>query len=175
MEEKILIAGSGGQGIMFLGKVLAHTALRENKFVTWFPVYGAEVRGGTAHCTTIISDKEIGSPYVSNPDTAIFLNEPSVDKFLKKVKSKGMVFINKSLVSKKARRKDVKIFYYPLTEQAAKLADPRVTNIVALAKYLKHKGVFSLKSVLETLKELIPDEKIFEINQKVLKEAYKGH
>ncbi|MEW6170057.1 MAG: 2-oxoacid:acceptor oxidoreductase family protein, partial [Candidatus Omnitrophota bacterium] len=155
MEEKILIAGSGGQGIMFLGKILAHTALRLNLFVTWLPAYGAEVRGGTAYCMVVISDKEIGSPYISSPDTAIFLNEPSVEKFLKKVRPRGTVFINKSLVNRKPRRKDVKIFYCNFTEQAAKLFDTRVTNIVALAKYLKYKNIFSLKSILETIKELV--------------------
>ena len=99
MTEKIIIAGSGGQGVMLLGKILAETAMQENKFVTWLPAYGAEVRGGTSHCMVIISDKEIGSPYVDKADTLIIMNQPSLERFKERRAPQGLLLINSSLAS----------------------------------------------------------------------------
>ncbi len=90
MLEKIIIAGAGGQGIMLLGKVLSEAAMRLDKYVTWLPSYGAEVRGGTAHCMVIVSDAEIGSPYVKEADTLIIMNAPSLKKFKNRIKNKGL-------------------------------------------------------------------------------------
>jgi 2-oxoglutarate ferredoxin oxidoreductase subunit gamma len=98
MMEKIIIAGAGGQGIMLLGRVLAEAAMRENKYVTWLPSYGAEVRGGTAYCMVVISHKEIGSPYIEEADTLIIMNNPSLEKFKDRIKKQGLLILNSSLV-----------------------------------------------------------------------------
>ena len=99
MTERIIIAGAGGQGIMLLGKILATSIMEENKFVTWLPSYGAEVRGGTAHCLVVVSDEEIGSPYIKEADALIVMNSPSLMKFKGRLKNKGLLIANSSLMS----------------------------------------------------------------------------
>lgn len=174
MTERIIIAGSGGQGIMLLGKVLAEAAMQEDKFVSFFPSYGAEVRGGTCHCAVVISNKEIGSPYVDKADTLIIMNSPSLLKFKNRIKKNGLLLINSSLASK-SNCKNTLTLQYPFTDIAVKLGNIRVANMVALGCFITEKNILGLESVLEAISDIAPEEKknLIEINQKALKEGAK--
>lgn len=172
MTEKIIIAGSGGQGIMLLGKVLAEAAIREDRFVCFFPSYGAEVRGGTCHCMVTISDKEIGSPYIDRADTLIIMNNPSLEKFKNKVKNKGLLFINSSLAVQRGH-KNKSSFHYPFTDIAINLGNIRVANIVALGCFLARSGIVSLNTVSKVISDIAPEDKkhLVKINQRALEEG----
>jgi 2-oxoglutarate ferredoxin oxidoreductase subunit gamma len=174
MTERIIIAGSGGQGIMLLGKVLAEAAMQEDKFVSFLPSYGAEVRGGTCHCMVTISDKEVGSPYIDTADALIIMNNPSLEKFKNRVKNKGLLFINSSLAVQRGH-KDKSSFHYPFTDIAINLGNIRVANIIALGCFLARSGIVSLNTVSKVISDIAPEEKknLIEINQKALKEGAK--
>ena len=172
MTERIIIAGSGGQGIMLLGKILSEAAMRENKFVTWLPAYGAEVRGGTSHCMVVISDKEIGSPYVEKADSLIIMNGPSLMRFKKRIKEKGLLIINSSLAAKYKNIK-LNVLEQPFSDIAVRLGNIKVANILALGLFLAKKKVVSLKSVSEVIQAIAPKDKreLVAINKKALEEG----
>ena len=171
MTEKIIIAGAGGQGIMLAGKVLAEAAMRENKYVTWLPCYGAEVRGGAAYCMIIISDAEISSPYVDKADTLIIMNNPSLEKFKPKLKNRGLLIVNSSLAKK---NKGCGI-NQPFTDIAVKLGNIKVANMVALGCYLAKRNVINMKNVFQTIEKMAPAEKkgLIAINKLALEEGMK--
>ena len=154
---------------MLLGKIFAEAAMRENKYVTWLPSYGAEVRGGTASCIVIISDEEIGSPYVDKADTLIVLNQPSLEKFGSRLKNNGLLIANSSLILKDILLRCV-VVKYPFTEMAIKLGNIRVANMIALGAYLAKKNIISLRSVLNSIEEIAPADKknLIEINEKAV-------
>ena len=172
MIERIIIAGSGGQGVMLLGKVLAQTAMLEGKQVTWFPAYGPEVRGGTSHCMVTISDQEIGSPYIARADTLIILNQPSLERFKGLLKNKGLLILNSSLAKINADAQ-IKILPFPFTDIAVKLGNIKVANMVALGCYAAAKKIIKVKDILKVFKSIAPvgNLKILEINQRALKES----
>jgi 2-oxoglutarate ferredoxin oxidoreductase subunit gamma len=158
MINKIIIAGSGGQGIMLLGKVIAEAAMLEKKFVTWLPAYGAEVRGGTANCMVIISDEEIGSPLIIEADSMIIFNEPSFQRFKSKIKNKGIILVNSSLVGDTSRA-NAEIKNIPFTDAAFKLGNIKAANMVALGAFVAKTGLVSNKTVLEVIKAMVPKDK----------------
>ncbi len=168
MTEKIIIAGSGGQGIMLLGKVMAEAAMYEGKFVTWLPAYGAEVRGGTAHCMLVISDNEVGSPYVDKADTLIIMNKPSFNKFSSRVGTKGRMIINSSLVGPVKKKFEVE--EAPFTDIAVKLGNVKVANMVALGRYLRSSKTLKAESILKAMRKMAPPgrEDLVSINEKAL-------
>jgi 2-oxoglutarate ferredoxin oxidoreductase subunit gamma len=170
MLERIIIAGAGGQGVMLLGKVLAEAAMKENKFVTWLPCYGAEVRGGTAYCMVVISDKEIGSPYVDKADILIIMNMPSLERFKGSIDNeRGLCIINSSLVrSKLAQTKH--FLKYPFTEIAAELGNTKIANMVALGCLIAQKKIVDKKSIIKVMEEIAPADKkeLIEINKQAL-------
>ncbi|MFA5344870.1 MAG: 2-oxoacid:acceptor oxidoreductase family protein [Candidatus Omnitrophota bacterium] len=170
MREGIIIAGSGGQGVMLLGKILAEAAMRENRQVTWLPAYGAEVRGGTAYCMVTISDKGIGSPYIEKADALIIMNGPSWEKFKQRIKNKGLVLVNSSLADKNIEQKNVFILKYPFTELALKLGNIKVANVIALGCYLAKNKIIGLETVLKVIKDMAPRNKkeLARINEKAL-------
>ena len=172
MIERIIIAGSGGQGVMLLGKVLAQTAMLEGKQVTWFPAYGPEVRGGTSHCMVTISDQEIGSPYITEADTLIILNHPSLERFKGMLKNKGLLILNSSLAKLDADAQ-IKILQFPFTDIAIKLGNIKVANMIALGCYAAAKNLIKVKNVLKVFKFIAPagNLKILEVNQQAIKEA----
>jgi len=167
MTERIIIAGSGGQGIMLIGKVLAQAAMEDNLEVTWLPAYGAEVRGGTAHCMIVISDKPIGSPRIDKADIIIALNQLSFIKFFPRLKKGGLLIVNSSLVNVQAGLRIVK---YPFTDIALKIGNIKVANMVALGCLLGKREVVSVKNVLNIIKEMAPKDKpqLIAINQEAL-------
>jgi 2-oxoglutarate ferredoxin oxidoreductase subunit gamma len=174
MIESIIIAGSGGQGVMLLGKVLAQASMLEGKYVTWFPAYGPEVRGGTSHCMVTISDQEIGSPYITKADTLIILNRPSLEKFKDMIKARGLLILNSSL-AKMDRDTRLKVLQFPFTDIAVKLGNMKVANMVALGCFAAAKEIVKVENVLKVFKSIAPagNLKILEVNQKALEEGYK--
>lgn len=172
MQEEIICAGFGGQGIMFLGKLIAFGAMNKGFKVTWMPSYGAEVRGGTAHSMVVISDDEIASPLISLFDTAVVMNKPSFDKFLPKARPKGMLILNSSLVDPKPARKDITIFKVPMTDIAVRLGDVRAANMVALGFYMQKKRLFSKDIIIKGIKMAFPgNEELIDLNTRALEEG----
>ena len=149
---KILLSGFGGQGVLTLGQLIASIALNKGKEVTWMPSYGAEMRGGTANCSVIISDKMIGSPIASsNIDILCAMNNPSITKFLNKVRPGGLVFVNSSIVTEKIERKDVEVLPIDASNIAVKIGNLRVANMVMLAGFLLKTDHFTFDDVEEVL------------------------
>jgi 2-oxoglutarate ferredoxin oxidoreductase subunit gamma len=149
MTKEIIIAGFGGQGIVSSGIILAHGGLIEDKHVTFFPSYGAEMRGGTANCSVVISSEPVASPIVANPDIVIIMNEPSLARFEPLAKAKGVLFYNKTLIKSTPRRKDLVIVPVEANAIAEELGQGRIANMVMLGTMAKKTGVIEL----ETLKK----------------------
>jgi 2-oxoglutarate ferredoxin oxidoreductase subunit gamma len=173
MQNETIIAGFGGQGVLFAGKLLAHAGLHAGNEVTWLPSYGPEMRGGTANCTVVISDGEIGSPQVRNPKAVIVLNQPSLDKYEALVQEGGFLIINSSLVNRKALRKDIHVITIPGTEAAEELGDKRLTNMVMLGGLVQNTGFVPIKAVEEALKKESSEKqlKLLELNLKALRKG----
>ena len=169
---EIIIAGAGGQGIMLLGKVLAGAALTGDFKVTWFPTYGAEVRGGAAHCMVIISSEDIPSPYIDKADTLIIMNNLSLLKFKQRIKNKGLLLINSSLVNP-SKSKYPNTFYLPFTEVAIKLGNIKVANMVALGAYIAKRKILTKLDVFTAIEEIAPAEKrsLITINKQAIEEG----
>jgi len=157
MQTEIVIAGFGGQGVLFAGELIAYAAMDAGKEVTWIPSYGPEIRGGTANCTVIISDEEIGSPLVLNPRGVIALNLPSFDKYESMVISGGTLVANDSLIDRGANRTDISVILIPASELAEELGEKRLTNMVALGALLEKLPVLSLNGVEQALKDHLPE------------------
>lgn len=164
--EKIIAAGSGGQGIMLLGKLLAEAGMRAGRKVTWLPSYGAEVRGGTANCMVVISRSEVGSPYVEKADTLIVMNQPSLGKFLSRLKPGGLLLYNSSL-AKAPVRPELDVRGFPFSETAVSAAGSlKTANMVALGAYIALRKIFSAQNILEIVKQ--QKRGLLEINKKAL-------
>ena len=151
MQKEIIIAGFGGQGVLFGGQVLAVAAMDAGKEVTWIPSYGPEMRGGTANCTVVIADEEIGSPLVEHPPLAVALNLPSFDKYEELLQPGGTLVVNKSMVDRGAKRKDIKVLLVPCSEIAEEIGSRKLLNMVAigaLASALPELGLAALEKAL---------------------------
>lgn len=136
MQKEIIIAGFGGQGVLFAGQVVAYAAMDAGKEVTWIPSYGPEMRGGTANCTVVIADEEIGSPLVEHPPLAVALNLPSFDKYEAALQKGGNLIVNKSMVDRAAKRPDIRAIFVPCNDIAEELGDKRLLNMVAVGALL---------------------------------------
>lgn len=171
MYQDVVIAGFGGQGVLVAGKLLAYAGMLEGKRVTWFPSYGAEIRGGTANCTVIISSEEIGSPVVQNPSAMLIFNEASFKKFEQRIKSGGQLFLNTSLVHERPTRTDITRIEVKANDIAENLGDIRISNMVMLGALLGKTGVVSLDSVLSALKQVLPARRhsLIPLNENALK------
>lgn len=168
-NPRIKIAGFGGQGILLFGQLLAQSAMISDYYSTWLPSYGPEMRGGTANCHIIISDKRIGSPLVAESDVLIAMNLPSLDKFEEEVRADGLIFSNASLIKRKVQRKDVQAIYVPATELADQLNETRVANMVMLGAYLAYTGLLTFDSVLAAAKTVVKRKEFTELNEMALK------
>ena len=152
---QILIAGFGGQGILFAGKFLAHAGLTEDKNVSWLPSYGPEMRGGTASCSVILSDKLVGSPIVSTPDVLVAMNLPSLDKYEKTAVPGAKIFVDSSLISRKVERDDVDVYYVPATKIASDAGIPTLANMILVGKVIRETGVISYDNVKHALSGVV--------------------
>ncbi|HOE56537.1 MAG TPA: 2-oxoacid:acceptor oxidoreductase family protein [Bacillota bacterium] len=170
MTHEIIMAGFGGQGVMAMGKILVEAALEEGKNVSWLPSYGPEMRGGTANCSVIISEDPIGAPIVTEATAAIVMNKPSLDKFEPDVVPGGMLFINSSLIDKKATRDDIKVYYVPANDIADELGSGKIANIVMLGAYLKASGAAKEDSIMEIITEIFSGKKakVIPLNKEAL-------
>jgi 2-oxoglutarate ferredoxin oxidoreductase subunit gamma len=158
--KSALIAGSGGQGILFLGKLLAQGAMLAGKNVTWFPSYGAEMRGGTANCTVIISDEMIGSPIVWKPDIVVVMNEASKNKFESRLREGGLLLMDSSLVTKPPERQDVRAAGVPASDIAASLGNAKSANMVMLGALLSEEDLVGQDNVFRALEQLTPPRRM---------------
>jgi 2-oxoglutarate ferredoxin oxidoreductase subunit gamma len=156
MQKEITIAGFGGQGVLFGGQVLAYAAMDAGKEVTWIPSYGPEMRGGTANCTVIIADEEIGSPLVKNPPLAIALNLPSFDKYEETLAAGGTLVVNRSMVDRGAKRDDIHAIFVPCNEIAEELGDKKLLNMVAVGALLTALPELTIKDVEKALEGHLP-------------------
>lgn len=170
MIERVIMAGHGGQGLMMIGRLLAHVAMREGKHVTFLPSYGTEVRGGTANCHVIISTEEIFSPLVEVADTLLIMNQPSYEKFKNILKPGGLLLINSSLVHPEASTNDVELVCVPATEWAAEIGNVRVANMIMTGAYNALKKLVAIQNLLAELRSTLADKKseLFELNKKAL-------
>lgn len=159
MTKEIILAGFGGQGILFAGKLLAYIGLLDGKEVSWLPSYGPEMRGGTANCSVCISDEPIGSPLVVEPDVLIAMNGPSYDKFIGSVKAGGIAIIDSTLITEKSDRTDISCFYVPSTEMAAQNDMKGMANIILAGKLIKETGLASAEVIKAALAKIIPPKK----------------
>lgn len=146
-----IFAGFGGQGVLLIGQLLAYAGMYEDKNVSWLPSYGPEMRGGTANCSVVVSDEPIASPVLSMADCVIAMNTPSLDKFESCVMPGGKLFINSSIIEKKATRSDIDVYYVPCNEIADKLGNPKVANMAMLGAYLEATKAAKTESVLDAL------------------------
>ena len=158
-DLNIIIAGFGGQGILFTGKIIAHMGMIDNREVTWFPSYGPEMRGGTANCSVCISDSPIGSPQVTEPDVLIAMNTPSYDKFIDKVVSGGKVFIDSSIVKPGKTRSDVEFFAIPATQLSSEEHLDGIANMILLGKVLKETSFAGIESAKKSIEESVSANK----------------
>ena len=159
MQKEIIISGFGGQGALFAGQLLAYTALEQDLHVTWFPSYGPEMRGGTAHCIIILSDEEIGSPVIKNPTGAIVMNIPSLERYEPLVKPRGYLVVNTSLVDREPQREDIEVILVPAVEIAEELGDKRLANLVLLGALMARMGPLSIEQIGASLGRHIPEHR----------------
>jgi len=156
MQKEIIIAGFGGQGVLFGGQVLAYAAMDSGKEVTWIPSYGPEMRGGTANCTVVIAEDEIGSPLVKNPPLAIALNLPSFDKYEEILATGGTLIVNRSMVDHEAKRDDINVIFVPCNEIAEEIGDKRLLNMVAVGALLTALPELTLQDIEKALEGHLP-------------------
>ena len=167
---EILIAGFGGQGLLFSGKVPAYAGLLEGRELSWLPSYGPEMRGGTANCNVILSDTPVGSPIVENPNVLMVMNGPSLDKYESAVTPGGMIFVDSSLISRKVARDDVTVFYVPSTQMANEKGLSGLANMILLGALVYKTGCVKEETLAEALKKVIPARKaqLFDANMSAL-------
>ncbi len=170
MTEEILIAGFGGQGVLSMGMTIAYAGMIENKQVVWMPSYGPEMRGGTANCTVIISDKRISSPIINTFDSIIILNQPSMDKFECTVKPGGKIIYESNNIINPPSRKDIDTFSIPALEESVKLENKKIMNMIILGSYLASNSIIKVDSILKALEKVLPKRHhhMINLNKKAL-------
>lgn len=170
-NAKVLFAGFGGQGILFMGKVVAYAGMIGEKNVSWLPSYGPEMRGGTANCSVILSDIPVAAPMVTYPNLLVAMNKPSLDRFIDNVERGGEVFLDSSLIEEKVEMAEVKAYYIPATKLADEHGYQGLANMVMLGKILKETGLMSLEELEAGLKKSIPASKahLLEANLKAVR------
>ena len=174
MNIQILIAGFGGQGVLFAGKFLATKGLIDEKNVSWLPSYGPEMRGGTANCSVIISDDPVGSPIVSEPDCLIAMNLPSLKRYEKSVVPGGMILVDSTLINEKVERSDVSVFYVPATKLAKEAGFSTLANMILCGKLLRESEDLSFENTKQALQKVIPPRKadLLDVNLNALRVGY---
>jgi len=169
-QHEFIFAGFGGQGVLFTGQMLAYAAMDAGKHVTWIPSYGPEMRGGTANCTVILSDEEIGAPVVRHPGFAVVFNGPSFDKYEPVVKPGGLLVVNSTLIEHTSSRTDVEALYVPATEAAEKVGNIKLVNMVLLGATLGARPILPLEAIFSAMQRHLPESRhsMIEINRQAL-------
>lgn len=170
MKEEIIIAGFGGQGVLSMGKILAYSGIMQGQEVTWMPSYGPEMRGGTANVSVILSDNKISSPILSKFDSAIILNQQSLDKFEPAVKPGGILIYDPNGITRHPERKDITVCKIAAVDEAAKLGNAKAYNMVVLGAYLKLKPIVTMDNVIAGLKKSLPERhhKLIPMNEQAI-------
>ncbi len=171
MSKQIIVAGFGGQGVMFLGQMLAYLGTEKGQNSLWYPSYGPETRGGTANCSITVSSQVINSPVFSEADTLIILNKPSLDKFQEKIKENGDILYNSSLITEEVKSDKGNVYPLQINELARYLGNPQVANMIMLGAYLELNQEFPIELVEKVLKDRLGQRRMsfFEINMKAIK------
>ncbi len=167
---EMVIAGFGGQGLLFSGKVLAYAGLLEGRELSWLPSYGPEMRGGTANCNVILSDTPVGSPIVQHPNVLMVMNEPSLDRYENDVVPGGRIFVDSSIIKRRVARQDVETFYIPATQMAADMGITGLANMILLGAVVRETGCVRDETVAEALHKVIPARKanLFDANMQAI-------
>jgi 2-oxoglutarate ferredoxin oxidoreductase subunit gamma len=170
MTEEIIIAGFGGQGVLSMGKILAYSGIMQDQEVSWMPSYGPEMRGGTANVTVIVSDERISSPILNFYDTAIILNQQSMDKFESRVKPGGVLLYDPNGITHHPIRKDITIYKIEGAKLAVEMGNTKIFNMIVLGAYLKIKPIVKLENVIRGLKKSLPERyhKLIPMNEDAL-------
>ena len=170
MTYETIMAGFGGQGLLFSGKVLAYAGLLEGRELSWLPSYGPEMRGGTCNCSVIISDEPVGSPIIAHPNVLMVMNEPSLDKFEDAVAPGGTIFVDSSLIARKVRRTDVDVVYIPATQMATEMEAASLANMIMLGAIVEKLGCVKSETMLDALKHTISARKanLLDLNLKAV-------
>ncbi len=174
LDEKIICAGFGGQGVMTMGSLLAYAGMLENLYVSWVPSYGPEMRGGTANCNVMVSEHMIGSPIITDDATALLvMNLPSLIKFEKDLVPEGNLIINSSLIEKKPERDDIKAFFVPANDIALEIGNSKIANMVMLGSYIELTNAVKLESLIDSLKKVFGPTKahLLPMNEDALKQG----
>jgi len=173
MQNETVIAGFGGQGVLFAGKVIAYAGIEDGLEVTWFPSYGPEMRGGTANCTVILSDDEIGSPQVLNPRAVIVMNQPSLEKYENLVAPGGYLTINTSMTNRSTQRDDITVIEAPATEMAEEMGDKRLANSIMLGALAARADFLKMESLEKAVLKSLPGskEELVDINLQALRKG----
>jgi 2-oxoglutarate ferredoxin oxidoreductase subunit gamma len=175
MQSEVMFAGFGGQGILLIGKILAHAAMEEGKEVVWIPSYGPEMRGGTAYCMVVISDRPIGSPIIKNPMHLVAMNRPSLEKFAPAVKSGGVIMLNSSLIPVRSGRSDIDELAVPVTDIAKNIGSVKAANIVALASFVVRSNIVPFELLRMCVKEeFAHKEKFIPLNMEAMEHGRKA-
>ncbi len=171
MNEELVIAGFGGQGVLSMGMTLAYAGMVEEKEVVWMPSYGPEMRGGTANCTVVLSDSKISSPIISSFDSAIILNQPSMDKFESAVKPGGVLLYESNNIINPPTREDISLYSVPANVEAVKLHNTKTMNMVMLGAFLGVRPVIPIESILVALEKVLPERHhhLIPLNEKALR------
>ena len=174
MTTQILIAGFGGQGVLFAGKFLAKKGMLEGCQLSWLPSYGPEMRGGTANCSVVLSDDPVGSPIVNHPDVLIVMNLPSLDKYESAVVPGGTIFVDSTLIQRKVQRTDVRAVYIPATRLAQQNGFSTLANMILIGKVMKETGFVSYDGIEEAVRSVVSakHEDLYEINLKAVQIGY---
>ena len=171
MTHELLIAGFGGQGVLSMGMTLAYAGLIEKKEISWMPSYGPEMRGGTANCIVIVSEKQISSPIITTFDTVIALNQPSLDKFEKAVKPGGKLIYDSTNIIVPPTRTDIDIFPIPASDEAVKMNNTKIMNMIVLGSFIAETNVVEIESLMHALKEVLPERyhNLLPLNEQALR------
>ena len=171
MNQQMIFSGFGGQGVMLMGQILAYAGMWEEQQVSWFPAYGPEMRGGTANCSVIISDKKVASPIVSRATALLAMNRPSFDKFEPNIAPAGRLLVNSSIIDRRSCRDDIEAYYIPCSDIALKLGEPKVANIVMLGAFVEACGCVKGESVIDALQHKLGEHKsgLIPVNQEALR------
>jgi 2-oxoglutarate ferredoxin oxidoreductase subunit gamma len=169
-NQEMIIAGFGGQGVLSMGQLLVYAAMLEGKEISWMPSYGPEMRGGTANCIVIVSDAKISSPILSKFDSAIILNQPSMDKFVDKVHPGGLLIYERSTIINPPTRTDIEILNIPAIEEAHRLTSKQVANVVLLGVFLERRPIVKPENVILALRKVLPKHRqhLLPVNEKAL-------
>lgn len=173
MQSEVIMAGFGGQGIMLIGQLLAYAGMEEGKEVSWLPSYGPEMRGGTANCTVVLSDRPIGSPVIESPTSCIIMNRPSLDRFAGKIKKNGFLIINSSLIDVKSFREDLNVVLTPCNQIAIQCGNGKAANMVALGSYIARCQIIKLETLNALVKHRFATNPVLvELNLQCLQKGY---